>query len=133
MKTKLTPGAIGAVITTLLLFSLLLAGCNGDGPGTTGESMATGGSTSAALDDAINDEPIDSDRVTLVVYGMSCPLCATNVDKQLLRLPGVEDVDVDLDSGRIEIQFDEASPTTRRQIRDAVVDSGFTFVRFEEQ
>src|SRR5688572_27775319 len=44
-------------------------------------------------------QPIDSPTATLLVYGMGCPLCANNLDKQLLAMGNVEKVEVDMGTG----------------------------------
>ena len=69
---------------------------------------------------------------TLVVYGMGCPLCANNVDKQLLKVAGVEKVNVDLGSGRVKVAF---APGVERpgddKLAKAVSNSGYTLVRIQ--
>ena len=72
-----------------------------------------------------------ADTRVMTVYGMSCPLCATNVDKQLLRVPGVEKVDVNLADGKIQVKIDEQNAPTDERLKDAVVESGFTFKSIE--
>jgi len=64
--------------------------------------------------------------ITLTVYGMSCPLCANNLDGQLMRINGVESADIDLDTGAITVMFDGATDVTQEQIGRAVRDAGFT-------
>lgn len=69
---------------------------------------------------------LDSRSATLIVHGMSCPLCANNVDKQLLAVPGVSAVNVDMGTGEAKVQMLPAARVTRRQLADAVYKSGFT-------
>jgi copper chaperone CopZ len=61
---------------------------------------------------------------------MGCPLCANNVDKQLLKVRGVEKVDVNLGSGHVTVTFaaDLPRPGTP-QLAQAVANSGYTLVR----
>ena len=68
--------------------------------------------------------------VTLVVHGMGCPLCANNVDKQLLKIAGVRKVDVNLGSGSVKVQYAGNAPT-KAQLAKAVADSGYTLVKVE--
>lgn len=73
----------------------------------------------------------DTTRVengTVVVYaeGMGCPLCATNVDRTLTRLPGVAQVAVDLQGGAITFEVLGKERPTRGEIARAVYDAGFT-------
>lgn len=82
----------------------------------------------------INDPtPIHSPTATLIVQGLSCPLCASNVDKQLLRVPGVTGiVKVNLQVGQVAISINDSAPPTRGQLSAAVEESGFTLVDIQE-
>lgn len=71
-------------------------------------------------------EVISGPSATLVVYGMSCPLCANNVDKQLLEVDGVESVQVDMGTGEVKVALAPDARVTRRQLTEAVDRSGFT-------
>jgi copper chaperone CopZ len=77
------------------------------------------------------DAPVHGGKAVLTVYGMSCPLCANNVDKVLLDVPGVTGVDVDMGSGRATVSLDSKAPPTRRMLEDAVHKSGFTLQKVE--
>ena len=69
------------------------------------------------------------------VLGLSCPKCATNVDKVLGALPGVGKVTVDLAEGLIRLQFQGIVPPSPAGLAQAVKDAGFTPVevrRLEE-
>lgn len=70
--------------------------------------------------------PLPGSTATLAVQGLSCPLCASNVDKQLLRVAGVEKVDVDLGAGIVKVAFDPAAAPSAAALRKAVEDSGYT-------
>ena len=69
-----------------------------------------------------------TETVLLTVYGMSCPLCASNVDKQLLRIDGVKAVDVDLSSGLVTLLVSKSNPPSAASLAKAVSESGFTLV-----
>lgn len=75
--------------------------------------------------------PIAAGSATLYVNGLGCPLCATNVDKQLKRVPGVDQARVDLGEGRILLKFSSGTHPSEQQLVKAVTDAGFTFVRLE--
>lgn len=79
----------------------------------------------AALTDTA---PIDSPTATLVVHGMGCPLCANNVDKQLLAVPGVQRVNIDLGNGEVKVHLAETGRPTKAQLARAITESGFTLV-----
>ena len=76
---------------------------------------------------------VESSRTsTLVVYGMGCPQCANNVDKQLLKVPGVEQVKVNLGTGNVLVTFaDDAARPSQAQLAKAVSNSGYTLVRVQ--
>lgn len=80
----------------------------------------------AAMADAA--VPINGSSATLVVHGMSCPLCANNVDKQLLTVPGVMSVNVDMGSGEVKVAFAPKARVTKAQLAKAIDSSGFTLV-----
>jgi len=67
----------------------------------------------------------------LFVMGMSCPLCANNINKQLMRVPGVQEVSVDLGSGLVLARLVPSNPPTREQLVEAIRQSGFTLDRIE--
>lgn len=71
-------------------------------------------------------EPIAANSATLVVHGMSCPLCANNVDKQLKEVPGVRDVNVDMSTGQVKVGFKEGRHPSEAQLRKAVDGTGFS-------
>ena len=67
---------------------------------------------------------------TLVVNGLSCPLCAHNIDKQLLAIAGVEKAQVHLGTGEVYVKYGEPRPE-RSVLVKAVEDSGFTLKGFK--
>ena len=75
---------------------------------------------------ATSSAPLSSGSVTLIVHGMSCPLCASNVDKQLLEVPGVTNALVDMGTGEVRVRFAPNARVTRKQLEVAVHRSGFT-------
>lgn len=72
--------------------------------------------------------PLTGSSATLIVHGMSCPLCANNVDKQLLTVPGVESVKVDMGTGEVKVALAPEARVTRAQLAKAVDSSGFTLM-----
>lgn len=109
IPTKVLGTGLGLGIT-----ALALSGC-ASGPRTDGP---TGLTDPAAV--------VESPTATLVVHGMSCPLCANNVDKQLLEVPGVSSVHVDMGTGEAKVEFLPKARVTKQQLADAVYKSGFT-------
>ncbi len=76
-------------------------------------------------------EGLDSDlasfqEVVLTVHGLSCPLCANNIDSQLLRLEGVEEARVNLNTGAVSVRFQEGHAVSPGDLAAAVENAGFT-------
>jgi copper chaperone CopZ len=87
-----------------------------------------GGSSESSLPASTLAEP---NTAVLYVNGMGCPLCANNVDKQLLAVKGVENVRVDLGSGQVLARLSPDHQPSREQLAKAVADSGFTLVKID--
>lgn len=108
-------------IAPVLMLVLGIAGCQ-TGSGT--------GATGTALTDSTS--PLTGSSATLVVQGLSCPLCATNIDKTLARVPGVQAVAVDLSRGEVRLTLAADTKPTRAQLAQAVRDSGFTLAEIRQ-
>ncbi|MEL7239374.1 MAG: heavy metal-associated domain-containing protein [Planctomycetota bacterium] len=100
--------------------AITLAGCV-----TSGTKADPARSTNATTLDPASTEPIAADSANLLVFGMSCPLCAHNVDKQLLLVDGVTRVGTDLGTGDIQVDFGDTRPSPV-QLARAIERSGFT-------
>ena len=70
-------------------------------------------------------QPLDASKAILTLRGMSCPLCANNVDGRLKKVDGVETVNIDLETGNVTVDFGSVAPT-RAQLETAVKEAGFT-------
>ncbi|WP_028535205.1 heavy-metal-associated domain-containing protein [Paludibacterium yongneupense] len=68
------------------------------------------------------------DTLILQVEGMSCGGCVKSVQQALTALPGVGRVDVDLASGRVEIECVPGQTLARDQAAAAVSGAGFDVV-----
>ncbi|HLR02227.1 MAG TPA: copper chaperone CopZ [Virgibacillus sp.] len=66
-------------------------------------------------------------KQTLDVQGMSCGHCKSAVEGALKDLGGISDVHVDLDSGKVDVMFDDQSVTVD-EMRDAVEEQGYDVV-----
>ncbi|MEZ5139389.1 MAG: heavy-metal-associated domain-containing protein [Acidimicrobiales bacterium] len=62
---------------------------------------------------------------TYAVVGMSCQHCVDAVTAELGRLPGVEQVTVDLPAGAVQV---EPSPARADDVRSAVDEAGYDLV-----
>lgn len=75
--------------------------------------------------------PADATAVVLNVEGLSCPLCATNLEKELKTLPAAGEVSIDLETGRVTVPLKGGLTPTRSQLRRLVVNSGFSLRSIE--
>jgi copper chaperone len=65
---------------------------------------------------------------TLEVKGMSCGHCKMAVSGALKELEGVSAVEVDLESGKVDVSYDDAK-VGFDQMKDAVEDQGYDVVK----
>lgn len=63
---------------------------------------------------------------TYDVKGMTCGHCVSSVSSELNKLPGVNDVAVDLDTGKVTVTSDQ--PLDTDAVRGAVDEAGFELV-----
>lgn len=61
---------------------------------------------------------------TLKVEGMTCQHCAQTVTRALESKDGVEGADVDLQSGRAQVRYDEGR-VSPRELASAVAEEGY--------
>lgn len=60
-----------------------------------------------------------------IVSGMTCNHCVSSVSAELNKIPSVENVEIDLETGRVTIQADHV---THDQIRAAIDEAGYAVV-----
>lgn len=66
------------------------------------------------------------------VRGMSCPLCAKNIEKQLSKIQGIVEVSVDLGSGQVKIRYATGYRGDEKTIAKAIEDAGFSVAKVKE-
>jgi len=64
-----------------------------------------------------------SQTSTYTVVGMTCGHCVASVSEEVSAIPGVEDVAVDLDSGRVTVT--SGAPVGEAQVKAAVEEAGY--------
>lgn len=86
---------------------------------------SSGLSASPAL--AASDvEPEATNRVVVTVQGVGCPFCVFGIEKWLGKIDGVQDVQMDLETGRVTLTLEPGASVTEDQLRRAVEQAGFT-------
>lgn len=63
---------------------------------------------------------------TVTVQGMTCGHCVEAVRSEVAKIEGVTGVEVDLDSGRVDIDSDR--PVAEADLRAAVDEAGYELV-----
>jgi copper chaperone CopZ len=75
-------------------------------------------------------EPLAASKAILTLRGMSCPLCSNNVNGRLKKVDGVQDVQINLETGKVTVKFGNPAPA-REQLELAVKEAGFTLADIE--
>lgn len=66
------------------------------------------------------------------VDGLSCPFCAYGIEKQLNKLQGTKQVEVDIANGQVVVSMDEGKTLEKAQVIEAIKKSGFSMRSFEQ-
>ena len=61
---------------------------------------------------------------TYTVSGMTCGHCVASVTEEVSEIPGVDDVQVELDSGRLTVT--SSAPLDPALVRSAVEEAGYS-------
>ncbi|WP_107766071.1 heavy-metal-associated domain-containing protein [Nocardioides terrigena] len=64
-----------------------------------------------------------TDTQTFTVTGMTCGHCVASVTEEISEIPGVETVDVVLDSGAVTVT--SSQPLEQQAVRAAVEEAGY--------
>lgn len=65
-----------------------------------------------------------SRTVTLSIPSMDCPVCPITVKKALGKVPGVRQIEVNLEKRQATVTFDDAK-TSMKALVDATTDAGY--------
>jgi copper chaperone len=69
----------------------------------------------------------DGTRYQMRVDGLACPYCAYGIEKNLKKISGVDDIDVDLNKGLVTVNVAAGVTLTDSQMAKLFTDAGFTF------
>ena len=64
-------------------------------------------------------------RVELLLHGMDCAICVQGLEQRLRSLPGAQQVLLDLERGRLSLQFRPGSTVADQTLRSLMRDAGF--------
>ena len=65
-----------------------------------------------------------SDKLTLNISGMTCNHCKMKVEKALKTLDGVQEVQINLEAGQAEVQYD-AGKISESDLKTVVGSAGY--------
>ncbi len=61
------------------------------------------------------------------VDGLACPYCAYGIEKKLNAIDGVQEIDVDLDTGVVQVNVADGVVLEEPAMKQLFRDAGFTF------
>jgi len=67
-----------------------------------------------------------STHYAMRVDGLACPYCAYGIEKKLKAIDGVENIDVDLNAGVVQVDVSEGVELTETAMKKLFNDAGFT-------
>jgi len=85
-----------------------------------------GCATPMRTDSDESEDVVVSRRAELDASGLSCPLCASNLDDQVARIPGVKSARIDFETGTMHVEIEPGEEVRKSQLVKAVEDAGFT-------
>ncbi|HFA52120.1 MAG TPA: heavy-metal-associated domain-containing protein [Bacteroidetes bacterium] len=77
---------------------------------------------------AQNQAQTDNERVfiKIEIKGLACPYCAYGMERELKKVSGVEDVDIELKTGMAYISTPISQKPSKEELTKIVDDGGFT-------
>jgi copper chaperone CopZ len=122
------------LVSAFVVAMNIFAGCASDRPA--GEPQYEEGAiihevTEADKARVASKAPLTGAGAALYVNGLGCPLCASNIDRQLTRVDGVSTINTDLSHGIVTVVFEEDEKPSAYDLGEAVADAGFTLVKIE--
>lgn len=87
--------------------------------------------TAALAPRAQAQDKIETPDAEVYVDGLACPFCAYGLEKKLKTLVAIQNMEVQLEKGRVLLAFKEGQSLTKEEIRTAVKKAGFTARKIE--
>lgn len=69
--------------------------------------------------------------VKIEIKGMACPFCAFGMEKELKKVAGVENVEIELKAGLAYISTPIIQKPTKKSLEKIITDAGFTVGKIE--
>jgi len=69
--------------------------------------------------------------IKIEIKGMACPYCAFGMEKELKKVAGVDNVEIELKEGLAYISTPVSQKPTKESLEKIIVDGGFTVGKIE--
>ena len=69
--------------------------------------------------------------VKIEIMGLACPFCAFGMEKELKKVAGVDDVEIELKAGLAYISTPIEQRPTKERLEKIIADAGFTVGKIE--
>jgi len=69
--------------------------------------------------------------VKIEIKGMACPFCAFGMEKELKKVAGVDNVEIELKAGLAYISTPISQKPTKESLEKIITDAGFTVGKIE--
>lgn len=80
---------------------------------------------------AQDQDKVEDPDAIVYVDGLACPFCAYGLEKKLDDYDAVQELQVEIEEGRILLVFREGQALTKDEIDQAVEEAGFTARKIE--
>jgi len=74
----------------------------------------------------VSAQDVEVQAVIIQVDGLSCPFCAYGLEKNLKKVSGVGNVDINMKTGKATVELEPGSKVGDNELRQAVEKAGFT-------
>lgn len=64
-------------------------------------------------------------QIEVKILGMSCPFCAYGAEQKLKKMDGVEELEVDLETGLATLTLEAGADVPNEKLRKVIDDAGF--------
>ena len=71
------------------------------------------------------------ERITVTVTGLSCPFCAYGLEKRFKKLPGLDSLTIEFETGKVILFVRDGPQLSDGRIRQLLKDAGFEAAKIE--
>jgi copper chaperone CopZ len=75
---------------------------------------------------AVGQDAPEKVYIKIEVNGLSCPFCAYGLEKKLKKIPGSENIKIELKEGLAILSVPKSTQPTKEELETIIKDAGFT-------